>query len=550
MEKTLEQQLDEALAEIKRLRERNASLNSEVSSLSSEVSSLSSEKESMGSEITSLNAEISSLKDQLAWLRKKVFGKMSEKHLPLDPAQLLLFEESEMSDAEKEQLEKDVRKAEESMDKAVGTKKSKPSRKPLDDKKYPVIETVHIYPSGTTDESGALKKEYVEIGTEVTRCLEVIPAKVGIKETFRHKVMLVSDMEKHPEDREIITPELPLAPIPKCIAGASLLASLVIDKYMYHLPFYRQIQQYKEYGVILNDSTMGGWFEETMERLHPLYKLLKKKVLSSEYVQADESTVPVIDNETHKTRKGYEWCARDGITGDVIFYYDRGSRSGGVVMELFGDYKGSIQCDGYSAYDILEKMPGVVLYGCWAHLRRKLVEALDENCKLATEGICFVKKLYKVESDADDANMSAEERANLRMKVAYPVIQSFEKWLMDTYPMVLPQSRMGKAIAYAYTLLPRLARYVNDGRIAIDNNAIERQIRPLACGRKNYMFCGNDAAAYRAAIAYSLIGTCKAAGVEPREWMTDVLEKLPYYHRDGRDMSELLPRAWKENLHK
>lgn len=550
MEKTLEQQLNEALAEIKRLREENAGLGSEVSSLNSQRESLTSEVSSLNSEVSSLNAEISSLKDQLAWLRKKVFGKMSEKNIPLDPAQLLLFEESEMTDAEKAQLETDIKKSEAAMDSALGTRKSKPSRKPLDDKRYPVMDTIHIYPAGATDESGNLKKEYVEIGTEVTRRLEVIPARTGIIETVRHKVMLVSDMEMHPEDRRIITPELPLAPIPKCIAGASLLASIVIDKYMYHLPFHRQIQQYKEYGVLLNDSTMGGWFEETIERLSPLYKLLKASVLSSEYVQSDESTEPVIDNEKHKTRKGYVWCVRDGITGDVIFYYDLGSRSGAVVMELFGKYKGSLQCDGYSAYDILEKMPDVILYGCWAHARRKMVEALDENSKLATEGICFIKKLYKVESDADEAGMSAEERTKLRKECAYPVILSFEKWLKDTYPRVLPQSRMGKAISYAYALLPRLARYVNDGRISIDNNAVEREVRPLACGRKDYLFCGNDAAAYRAAIAYSLIGTCKAAGVEPREWMTDVLEKLPYYHRDGRDLSELLPRAWKENRHK
>ena len=132
----------------------------------------------------------------------------------------------------------------------------------------------------------------------------------------------------------------------------------------------------------------------------------------------------------------------------------------------------------------------------------------------------------------------------LRKEKSYPVIQAFEKWMQASYPKVSVQSRMGRAIAYTYALLPRLSRYVNDGRINIDNNLIENAIRPLALGRKNYLFCGNDASAYRAAIVYSLIGTCKAAGVEPRHWMEDVLRQMPYYERDGKNLAELLPQAW------
>ena len=141
-----------------------------------------------------------------------------------------------------------------------------------------------------------------------------------------------------------------------------------------------------------------------------------------------------------------------------------------------------------------------------------------------------------------------EERKEKRQKISYPVIRTFEQWLMDQYTTVLPQSRMGKAIKYTYSLMPRLSRYVNDGSINIDNNLIENSIRPLAIGRKNYLFCGNDASAYRAAIVYSLIGTCKAAGVDSRIWMEDVLQKIPYYQLEGRDMTELLPSIWARSL--
>lgn len=184
------------------------------------------------------------------------------------------------------------------------------------------------------------------------------------------------------------------------------------------------------------------------------------------------------------------------------------------------------------------------MHGCWAHVRRKFVDSLKENERLAMEGILFIRKLYKVESDADDKGLSAEERMEQRRKISYPTILMFEKWITETYAKVLPKSRLGEALAYAYSLLPRLSRFVNDGRINIDNNLIENAIRPLALGRKNYLFCGNDASAYRAAIVYTLIGTCRVAGVDPRTWLEDVLSKLPYWQRDGKDLAELLPRAW------
>ena len=330
----------------------------------------------------------------------------------------------------------------------------------------------------------------------------------------------------------------------RCLAGASVLTDIIIGKFMYHLPFYRQIQQYKEAGIVISDSTMGEWYEAAVERLKLLYDLLRKQILQSEYVQVDESVVPVIDNEKHKARKGYEWCVRDGLSGDVMFYYDRGSRGGKVARELLGDYKGNAQTDGYEGYDQFEPLEGITMYGCWAHARRKFVDALETDRKHATEAIVYIRKLYEVESKADEANLSPDERKAKRLEISYPTIQVFEKWMLDTYSTVLPKSKIGMAISYTYTLLPRLSRYVNDGRINIDNNLIENAIRPLALGRKNWLFCGNDASAYRAAIVYSLISTCKNAGIEPRIWMEDVLTKIPYYLRDGKDLSELLPRQW------
>lgn len=534
---TVEEQLISALAEVKRLRKAVVGKDAEIS----HKDALLSLKDA---EISQKNAEIKKLSDTLLWLRRKVFGKMSEKNLPLDPDQLLLFEQEHLTDEERARLDKEVEAAEQQMTKTI-TVKVKPSRRDLDTTGLPT-EVIDIYPDGTTDENGKLKDEYVEIGTDESSRLEHIAAKTYIKKTVIHKVMLKSDSNnKTPEDRRIICARLPLAPVSRCMAGASVLADIIIGKFMYHLPFYRQIQQYKESGITISESTMGGWYEAAVEKLKLLYDILRQHILQSEYIQIDESVLPVIDSEKHKARKGYEWCVRDAIRGAVMFYYDRGSRGSKVAREILGAYKGAIQCDGYDAYDQFEKNDNITVYGCWAHARRKFVDALNENNRLATEALCFIRKIYKVESDADKAGLNADERKEQRLKISYPTIRLFETWMKETYLKVLPNSKMGDAIEYTYSLLPRLSRYVNDGRINIDNNLIENTIRPLALGRKNYLFCGNDASAYRAAIVYSLISTCKAVDVDPRTWMEDVLRKIPYYQRDQRDLAELLPFNWK-----
>lgn len=327
-----------------------------------------------------LISRVSSLEQSLYWLRKKIFDRMSEKSLPLDPNQLLLFSKEEMSSMEISRLEEEVRKSEEETARIIKVKE-KPVRKPLDTSSLPV-EVVDLNPEGTTDAEGRLKDDLIEIGTEESSRLERVLAKVYILKTVRHKVISKSDMEKYPEERRILIRPLPLAPVSKCMAGSSVLTDIIIGKFMYHLPFYRLIQRYRESGISISESTMCGWHEMAVERLKPLYNLLKKKILSSEYIQVDESVIPVMDNERHKARKGYEWCVRDGITGDVMFHYDRGSRSG------------------------------------------------------------------KVESDANDAGLTTEERKGKRISEAYPLILEFEKWLQDAYLRVLPKSRIGKAIEY------------------------------------------------------------------------------------------------------
>lgn len=190
---------------------------------------------------------------------------------------------------------------------------------------------------------------------------------------------------------------------------------------------------------------------------------------------------------------------------------------------------------------------GVLLLGCWAHARRKFKEAEKEDKSGAEYALGQISLLYKVETMADEQNLDDQQREELRKRLAYPILRAFEKWIVSYYPKVFPKGRMGKALSYTYSIFHRLSRYHLDGRYKMDNNLIENSIRGMAVGRKNYLFCGNHDAAENAAIMYSLIETCKALDVNPHEWLTDVLSRIPAYNNDySLDLADLLPHNWKK----
>ena len=423
--------------EIQRLREQNARLAAMNETLLAEQARLLAQAEEM-------QAAINNLQSMMAWFRKKLFGSMSEKHLPLDPNVLepTLFDQH-LSEEEQARLDAEVKTMEEQNAKLIEVKAHKREvRKPILSSNLPIEET-HIYPEGVQG-----NPNYVEIGVENTDTLAIQPAKMYVKRIVRHKFVLRSQLQIEEPDRQtfLIAP-LPETIRPKSMADASLLADILINKYVYHLPFYRQIQKYKELGVVLNDATINDWFAAVCEKLRPLY----------------ESTLPVIDNEKHRAVKGYMWAVRNALTGDVYFHYDMGSRSGDTARRLIGGYRGAVQTDGYEVYSSFEGTPGKIMIGCWAHVRRKFVEALDENKKYASEAIVYISKLYKIEEDMKEAGLDPEAIKERRQKESYPIIQDFEKWMNSVADYFTPKSRMGRALTYTYALLPRLGRYVLDG---------------------------------------------------------------------------------------
>jgi len=374
--------------------------------------------------------------------------------------------------------------------------------------------------------------------------LERETARWYVHRIIRHKYALKDKSQD--VQTQVVTAPMPALPIAKSYAGATVLADIIIDKYVNHLPFYRQIEMFKQQGITIAPATINGWFQNVADLLRPAYYRLKELALDSDYIQSDETTIPVINNEKHTTIKGYIWMIRAVMDNLVFFHYDQGSRAQKVALQLFKDFQGVIQSDGYAVYDIYESKKGVLPIGCWAHARRYFEEALKEDNVRASYALEQIGLLYDVERRADQEQLSYDQRADLRSRLSYPIMVAFEKWLVNEHPQVLPKGRIGKAIKYTYNIFPKLTRYHLDGRYKIDNNLGENTIRPIALGRKNWLFCGNHDAAENAAIMYSMLGCCKANEVNFRDWLVYFLNNIHRYDTDySKDLAELLPHNFK-----
>ncbi|MCB0468384.1 MAG: IS66 family transposase [Aequorivita sp.] len=527
---------------IQQILEERDQLYRETSKLRSQLSGyqdFASERASYQQEITKKDNTISRLQQQIAVLQRKIWGKSSERYIKEDPMQRsfdfdgldLLEEEKELATSAKEEIEQYKKR------RVVTKTKKHPVRKLLPET-LP-REEYHIYPENIDPVN------WTELKPEITEVLERDPARWYVRRIIRHKYVQKAKNRLDTE-KPIITAPMPLLPIAKSYAGASLLADIIINKYILHLPFYRQVQMFKQQGISIAPATINGWFKDIADLMRPTWYRLKELVLESDYIQCDETTVPIINNEKHKTIKGYLWMVRAVMPDLVFFHYDHGSRAQKVALQLFKHYQGVLQTDGYAVYDIYENKKGVLPIGCWAHARRKFDEALKEDKARAEYALGQIGLLYDVERRADQENLSYEQRAGLRSRLSYPIMVAFEKWLLAEYPKVLPKGRIGKAIRYTYNIYHKLTRYHLDGRWKMDNNMAENAIRPIALGRKNWLFCGNHQAAENAAIIYSLLGCCKASGVNFREWLIFFLDNIHSYDSDyTKDLAELLPHNFK-----
>jgi len=511
------------------LESEKQSLESVTQSLESEKQHLESEKQHLVSVTQSLKSEKQYLQFRIDQLNRLLFGAKRERFISNQQleGQLELPFEVEEKPVKQEEVEK-----------ITYTRKKKqrqnhPGRIPLPDH-LPVKEII-LEPA---EDTSGLKY----IGKEVTDKLELVPAKLFILRYIRHKY--IKPQDDRALDCKGIIADLPVFPIEKGIAGAGLLAQIMIDKYVDHLPIYRQVQRFARDKVSIPSNTINGWQDAISRLLFPLFEKHKQLVLGQGYLQVDETPIRVLDKDVKgKCHQGYYWVYNSPLQNTVLYDYRKGRGRDGP-REMLKKFKGYIQSDGYNVYEWFGKKKNITLLNCWAHARRYFEKALEYDKKSAAHVLKEIQKMYMIERFARNAKLSSAQRKDLRLEHALPILNELSKWMVEQLKQTLPKSPMGKALQYTIPRWDHLLAYLYDGSLEIDNNLVENAIRPNALGRKNYLFAGSHEAAQRAAMFYSFFGTCRKNHINPFEWLKDVLERIPTHKANM--LFELLPQNWQK----
>ena len=484
------------------------------------------ELEKQVSELESRNVY---LEEQFRLAQQKQFGKSAEGH----PGQGELFNELE--------VETEVVEAEEPTQE-IKLARKKPVRKPLPAN---LPREVVIHDISAADKvcdccGGALH----QMGQEVSEKLEFIPAQVKVIEHVRLKYSCRA-CDKHSTLVKVHIAPVPASPIPKGVATASLLSQIITSKYQYGLPLYRQESMFEQYGIEMSRKTMADWMMKCSSLLQPLYGKLREILLEQAVIQADETTLKVLKEEKATC---YMWLYATGTDApnnrdipNIVLYDYQPSRAGQCAVDFLDGFNGYLQVDGYAGYGKTQ----ATLAGCWAHARRKFKEAEIAQPKgkkgKANWALNHIQKLYRVETLNKDS--SHEVRRRQRQQQSLPLLDELHHWLEKSQQHVPPKSSLGKAITYSLNQWPNLTRYLEDGRLNIDNNRAERAIKPFVIGRKNWLFANTANGANASAMLYSMIETAKANGLCPFDYLMHCLEQLPL---KPESFEHLLP--WKVKL--
>jgi transposase len=344
-----------------------------------------------------------------------------------------------------------------------------------------------------------------------------------------------------------VTAQIP-GSAPKCKADASMIAQLLLDKFLYHSPLDRQRLKYQRAGVNIAYSTLNDWISYGCNALKPLWEVLMVEAIKNQYLHCDETGLKVIDKAKQgndKLHRGYMWVLVNPVQGLAVFKYAKG-RGHKDIDEVLQGFKGILHTDGYSTYDKYGLQLDVQHGKCMTHCRRYFInaEAHKGSRKKARYVIrTFFDPIYAIERQCHDLEYQWEQITEIRQKHAVPILQAFHKWLLENQHTVKPQTPIATAIAYILKRWEGIMLYTTEGMLQIDNNCAERMIRDLAIGRKNWLFAGSHQAAAQAAVMCSLMGTCKLQGIDPEAWLMDVLQRVDTYPK--HQLINLLPNRWK-----
>lgn len=476
-------------------------------------------------ELIRLRQENALLRQKIDLLSRKIFGCSSEKLSP-DQLQLLL----ELAGV----LEESTGEAPEELEPVQPPKSSRKERKPRLPDHLPVIEEV-IDPEPVKAQPEAWRC----IGQEVTEQLDYEPARF-----LRRRLVRRTFVHRTDKDLAPITAPLPPCLQERCLATPGLLAQVVISKYADHLPLYRQEQIFKQrHGVELPRQTLAGWIDLVADWLKPVFGHLREEVFKQGYVQIDETPVRYLKPGHGKTKQGYFWTAnRPG--GEVVYHWETSRAAKCLDNVLPVNFKGTVQCDGYAAYEALGRQPDITLAGCWAHVRRKFFEAKESAPRTAGWLLKQIQHLYRIERRLREKRYSPKLRQVIRAQESRMIAERIGRACvrLKQSHRHLPQSPLGKALSYLLNQWEGLQIFLGEGRVEIDNNLVENAIRPTAIGKKNWLFIGAAGAGERSAILYTIIENCRRTGINPYEYLRDVLTRLP--KMTNQQTHTVTPKAW------
>jgi len=477
-------------------------------------------------------AETERLKQIIKELQRHRFGRRAES-LPVDQLEFALEEVEQSQAADEAGAEaKDLEQRKTRAARRRRNRGSLPAHLPR------IEQVVDVKDKSCPCCSGALHR----IGEDVAERLDVIPAQFRVLVVRRPKYACRTCQEV------VLQAPAPARLIEGGLPTEALVAHVVVSKYADHCPLYRQAQIYSRQGVDLDRSTLADWTGRAAFLLRPLHARLLEKLKASPKLFADETTAPVLDPGRGRTKTGQLWTyARDdrpwgGRDPPGVVYVYAPDRTGERPLEHLNGFTGVLQVDGYGGYRKLARKNTVSLAFCWSHVRRGFYElAGSGTAPIATEALERIKGLYAVE--ADIRGRSADERRAERHRRSKPIVQALEPWLRAKLEIISQKSKLAEAIRYALARWDGLTRFLDDGRIEIDSNVVERSIRPIALNRKNALFAGSDGGAEHWAVLASLIETCKLNQVDPEAYLADVITRIVQGHPNSR-LDELLPWAY------
>ena len=493
--------------------------------------------EELTKKLHSTQLSLKMLQHQVDQLLRRVYGRRSEK---LDPNQLMfdgLIMEALDQPIPQPPPELPVKENTERK-KPRTSKRRHPGRIPIPEH----LERVDIVLDIPEEEKVCPEtgKPLKKIGEEVSEKLEYRPGKLIVNVYRRPKYASPDSMASG--EVGVITAPMPDYPIEKCKAAIGLLSQVIVSKFADHLPLYRQDGIFEREGVTIPRATQTSWIMQTYEAIRPLEDSLKRAILERDVIFTDDSIIPLQVKGNGKVKKARLWVYVRGGPGPPLTVFDFSlDRSKKRPLGFVDGYKGYVHADAYSGYDELFRKEGIIEVGCWVHTRRKFDEAASSRPQEATEVLARIAQLYKIEAECKE--VTPEKRCNVRDQRSRPILDGIFKRLEELNLAVLPSEPLSKAINYALNQRQALYRYLEDGRLKPDNNTAENAIRPLALGRKNWLFAGSERGARATALFLGIIQSCKACEVNPWEYFDDMLRRIMSH--PVNDLSELLPDHWK-----